>query len=93
MKRKLFLSVLAGMLAVTMLAGCGGGGTNQAESEADLAKLKAGGYPIETDATLKIWSYRGGAAIGPYSDPLTYPSLKNYVKKSRVNAEKIRKIF
>lgn len=87
MKRKLFLSTLAGMLALTLLAGCGGGGTNQAESEEELAKLKASSYPIETDATLKIWSYRGGAAIGPYSDPLTYPSLKNYEEKLGVKFE------
>ncbi len=81
MKRNLFLSALAGMLAVTLLAGCGGGEINQAESEEELEKLKTSGYPIQTETRLKVWAYRGGGAIGPHSDPLTYPSLTNYEEK------------
>ena len=83
MKRKVFSAVVASMLAVSLLAGCGG--QTQTEGQEDLDKLKTSGYPIETDTTLKIWSYRGGTAIGPYSDPLTYPSLTNYEEQLGVH--------
>lgn len=79
------LRVLAAAVAVMSLASCGpNGGTT---SQDDLDNLKNSGYPIQTDTKLTAWSYRGGAAIGQYSNPEEYPSLVNYMKALGVEIE------
>ncbi|MEG1442054.1 MAG: hypothetical protein RSC29_05270, partial [Oscillospiraceae bacterium] len=52
-----------------------------------LEALKTASYPLKTDTTLKMWSYRGGAAIGKFSEPAKYPSWENWSKKVGVKFE------
>ena len=83
--KKIYATVTA-LLAAAAISGCGGGNGDNGSSD-DLEALKKSGYPIKTETTLKAWSYRGGSAIGQYSNPLEYPSLKNYMEKLGVNIE------
>lgn len=80
---------LAGVLAVmTAFSGCGNGAKNStAFSEQQLKDIASSDYPIKTEETLKIWTERGGSAIGNFSDPQAFPSLEQYQKNLGVKLE------
>ena len=83
---KKWFIVLAAVVALGTFEGCGQSG-NGTISEDNLDELKTCGYPIDTNTKLTAWSYRGGGAIGPYSNPLEYPSLTNYMEEVGVEIE------
>lgn len=80
----LFLTVA---IASTVLISCGEEGVTTAGGSVDLEKLANSSYPIETDATLKWWSYRGGTAYGDYVSADEMPSIANYEKATGVDIE------
>lgn len=83
-KRGVFFA-LALSLAITAV-GCGGGTSSQFTKE-QLDELAASDYPLKTEETLRIWTERGGAAIGNYSDPMEFPAMVQYQKELGVKLE------
>ena len=56
MKRRIFAMLLAGVMALGLLAGCGGGGNNDTPSNGSSPSDASGGSSGEvTDITLKVW--------------------------------------
>ncbi|MCI8520757.1 MAG: extracellular solute-binding protein [Clostridia bacterium] len=89
-KKGIIVKMTAALLAVGMLAGCGGGTTTTTESSMsndELEKLAKSDYPIDTDRTIKIWTERGGNPAGNYSDPNEFPSLTTYIEELGVTLE------
>lgn len=80
----LFLAVA---IASTALISCGKEDVTTAGGSVDLEKLANSSYPIETDATLKWWSYRGGTTYGEYVSADEMPSITNYEKATGVDIE------
>lgn len=88
-KWKRTIAVACTIAMAVGMSGCGNnnGSSSTAMTESELEKLASSGYPIETDKTLTVWGYRGGASIGPYSNPDEYPCMVNYEKSIGVDLQ------
>lgn len=75
-KKMRALSIVAAIsVGISLLGGCAKKPQSTGSMSSDEFKeyLKTASYPIETDQTLKAWSYRGGTTYGSWeADELPY---------------------
>lgn len=87
-KMRVISMVAALSVGISLLGGCAKqkastGGVNDDEFK---EYLKTASYPIETDKTLKAWSYRGGTTYGNWeADELPY--LKSWEEKTGIKVD------
>ena len=79
LKRKKGMILAGAMSALLAVGGCTGGTKNATLfTEQQLKEIAASEYPIQTEETLKVWTERGGAAVGNFSAPMEFPAMIQY---------------
>ena len=71
---------LAGAMSVVIaFAGCASSTNNVTVfTEKQLEEIASSDYPIKTEETLRVWTERGGSAIGNFSAPMEFPAMIQY---------------
>lgn len=86
LKRKKWVPVALLLIMAVALTGCGGG-TSSVFTQEQLKEIASSDYPIKTEETLRIWTERGGASIGNYSNPMEFPAMVRYQEELGVKLD------